>query len=85
MRDTIRAGDLRVPGAMLAFSLRDIEIFGSQYRLPVLPLMAVACSVGWALAIGECTAQYRDKKIRPMPFLHQKWTFLNKKSSTLLV
>ena len=29
--------------------------------------------------------QYGNKKIRLMPFLHQKWTFLNKQFSALLI
>ena len=29
--------------------------------------------------------QYGDKRVRSMPFLHQKWTLLNKQFSTLLL
>ena len=40
-------------GTMLALSLCNIKIFDSQCCLPVLSLMVIVCSAGWAFIIGN--------------------------------
>ena len=76
-----------------------IDTLGASYLINLLRICAAASVAGGVgYAPTPCTAatgvtsqrnsgiiKYGCKKIRPMPFLHQKWTSLNKQFSTPLI
>ena len=61
------------------------EQYSSRKADQVVPISVAHCYLGNGTYTCERYLQYGDKRVRPMPFLHQKWTFLNKQFSTLLI